>query len=136
MRPFPVALFKDFPKELTLLRRLRAPSQVQDFLNDLKFNFGEGDHEYRSPAYAIRAGAAQCFEGAMIAAAAFWLHGRPPLLMDLKTINRDDDHVLALFKEGDRWGATSKTNHAVLRFRDAIYRDPREVAMSYFNEYF
>ncbi len=75
-------------------------------------------------------------EGAMLAAAALWLHGRPPLIMDLKTTERDVDHVVALFKEGNRWGAISKTNHGVLRYRDPIYRDPREIAMSYFNEYF
>jgi hypothetical protein len=44
--------------------------------------------------------------------------------------------VVALFKSGGRWGAISKTNHAVLRYRDPVYRDPRELAMSYFNEYF
>jgi hypothetical protein len=44
--------------------------------------------------------------------------------------------VIALFKKGNRWGAISKTNHGVLRYRDPIYRDPREIAMSYFNEYF
>ena len=72
----------------------------------------------------------------MLAAAALWYQGRPPLLLDLKTTAADDDHVVALFKEGNRWGAISKTNHAVLRYRDAIYRDSRELAMSYFNEYF
>ncbi len=62
--------------------------------------------------------------------------GQRPLLLDLTTAAGDDDHVVALFKEGARWGAISKTNHAVLRYRDAVYRDPRELAMSYFNEYF
>jgi hypothetical protein len=75
-------------------------------------------------------------EGAMLAAAALWHAGYAPLLLDLKTTDKDDDHVVALFKEGGRWGAVSKTNHAVLRYRDAVYRDPRELAMSYFNEYF
>jgi len=72
----------------------------------------------------------------MLAAAALWYQGRPPLLLDIKTTNADEDHVITLFKEGNRWGALSKTNHAVLRYRDGIYRDPRELAMSYFNEYF
>jgi len=54
----------------------------------------------------------------------------------LKTVKGDFDHVLALFKEGSRWGAVTKTNHAVLRYRDPVYASPRELAMSYFNEYF
>jgi len=72
----------------------------------------------------------------MLAAAIFWYHGRPPLILDLVTRGGDDDHVIALFKEGDRWGAVSKSNHAVLRFRDPVFRDPRELVMSYFSEYF
>ena len=72
----------------------------------------------------------------MLAAAIFWYHGEPPLLLDLKTTKNDYDHVVMPFRQGNRWGAVSKTNHAVLRYRDPIYRDIRELAMSYFNEYF
>src|SRR3989338_2168042 len=46
------------------------------------------------------------------------------------------DRVVALYKRGGRFGAISKTNHAVLRFRDPIYRTPRELALSYFHEWF
>jgi hypothetical protein len=136
MKKFPIAQFKDFPKELLLLRRLGTPAAVQDLLNTLPFNFEKDKETYRSPALALHAQTAHCMEGALIAAAAFWLHGRMPLLMDLKTIDPDVDHVVTLFKEGNRWGAVSKTNHGVLRYRDPVYRDPREIAMSYFNEYF
>lgn len=136
MRKFPVSQFEQFPKELATLKKLRTPAAIQDYLNSLPFNFEKRGATYRSPALALRAGEAHCMEGALIAAAALWLHGQSPLIMDLKTNKRDVDHVVALFKEGDRWGAISKTNHAVLRYRDAVYRDPREVAMSYFNEYF
>ena len=85
----------------------------------------------------LTAGTAHCMEGAMLAAAAFWYHGGKPLLLDLKTKDaRDFDHVVAPFKIHGLWGAISKTNHAVLRYRDPIYRDIRELVMSYFNEYF
>jgi hypothetical protein len=47
----------------------------------------------------------------------------------------DYPHVLALFRRGGAWGAISKTNGAVLRFRDPVYRSLRELAMSYFHEY-
>ena len=75
-------------------------------------------------------------EGALVAAAALWLNGKKPLLMDLRTTNKDTDHVVALFKVGGYWGAISKTNHAVLRYRDPIYKTLRELALSYFHEYF
>jgi hypothetical protein len=60
----------------------------------------------------------------------------PPILLDLQTIDADEDHVVALFKERNLWGAISKTNNPVLRWRDPVYTSVRELAMSYFNEYF
>ena len=70
----------------------------------------------------------------MIAAAALWVHGEPPLLMDLKA-TRDYDHIVTLFRRNGCWGAISKTNGIFLRSRDPVYRDLRELAMSYFHEY-
>lgn len=71
-----------------------------------------------------------------MAAAALWYHGEKPLLFDLKTTDDDMDHVVALFRRKGKWGAISKTNHVVLRYRDPVYKNVRELAMSYFNEYF
>lgn len=70
----------------------------------------------------------------MLAAAALWVHGEPPLLLDLRAV-RDYDHVVALFRRRGRWGAISKTNGATLRWRDPVYRSLRELAMSYLHEY-
>jgi hypothetical protein len=70
----------------------------------------------------------------MLAACALWVHGEPPLLLDLRA-ERDYDHVVALFRRGGCWGAISKTNPAVLRWRDPVYRNLRELAMSYLHEY-
>ncbi len=70
-----------------------------------------------------------------MAAVALWLHGEKPLLMDLKAPG-DDDHVVALYRKNGYWGAISKTNHAALRFRDPVYKTLRELAVSYFHEYF
>ena len=70
----------------------------------------------------------------MLAACALWVHGEPPLLMDLRA-ERDYDHVVALFRRGTCWGAISKTNPPVLRWRDPVYRSLRELAMSYLHEY-
>jgi hypothetical protein len=64
------------------------------------------------------------------------MHGERPLILDLQSVPTDDDHVVALFRQRGRWGAISKTNHAVLRYREPIYRTTRELAASYFHEYF
>ena len=70
----------------------------------------------------------------MVAACALWVHGEPPLLMDMRAV-RDFDHVVALFRRHGRWGAISKTNGIGLRWRDPVYGTLRELAMSYFHEY-
>ena len=48
----------------------------------------------------------------------------------------DYDHVVAVFKQDGFFGAISKTNHAVLRYREPVYKTIRELVMSYFHEYF
>jgi hypothetical protein len=123
-------------EELRVLRRLSSPRKVQDFLDALPMNFEPGGDTCMSPRRVLRERRAHCLEGAMLAAAALRLQGRPPLVMDLEATDDDHDHVVALFKERGRWGAISKTNHAVLRWREPVYRTPRELAMSYFHEYF
>lgn len=121
---------------LRRLRNLRTPERIQDFLDALPYNFEKKGETCSSPAVTLRRGSAHCLEGALIAAAALSMRGERPLLMNLKTGRGDDDHAVALFKRGGRWGAISKTNHAVLRFRDPVYRTIRELALSYFHEYF
>lgn len=71
-----------------------------------------------------------------MAAAALAYHGKPPLLLDIRSAEYDLDHVIAPFKQNGYWGAISKTNYPVLRWRDPVYKTVRELCMSYFNEYF
>lgn len=72
-----------------------------------------------------------------MAAAALQMQGQKPLLLDIRTVGTiDSDHVVALFRRGKLWGAISKTNHPVLRYREPVYKSVRELAMSYFHEYF
>jgi hypothetical protein len=129
MKKFPAHLRATFKA----LEGLDNASKIQDLLDKLPINFGETCH---SPLLVLQKRTAHCMEGALLAAAAFWYHGKKPLLLYLKTIDGDQNHVVAIFKENGLWGAVSKTNHAVLRYRDPIYRTIRELAVSYFNEYF
>ncbi len=108
---------------------------VQDFLDALPMNWEKSGETYMSPRRVLREGKAHCLEGALLAAAALWLNGEEPLVLDLKA-SGDDDHVVALYKRNGCWGAISKTNHAALRFRDPVYKTIRELALSYFHEYF
>lgn len=127
-------LFSGFSREqVSLFKKLDTPQKIQDFLETLRANFGETS---MSPKLVLEKRKAHCFEGALLAAAVLRFHGHKPLLVDLKTTHDDDDHVLAVFRQNNRWGAITKTNHAVLRYRDPVFRSVRELVMSFFNEYF
>jgi len=123
-------------KEFGVFKKLDTPAKIQDFANKIPINFEIGKRTCRSPLLVLKNGEAHCMEGALLAAAALWHNGEPPLLLNLRTTDDDYGHVLALFKRRGRWGAITKTNHAVLRYRDPVYASVRELAMSYFNEYF
>lgn len=123
-------------KELAVFRKLDTPQRIQDFLDRLPANFEEHGDTCMSPRRVLRERKAHCIEGALLAAAALWLAGDKPLLLDLRSVHPDFDHVVALFRRNGGWGAISKTNHAVLRYREPVYRTVRELAMSYFHEYF
>lgn len=122
--------------ELRILKKLSAPGKIQDFLNQIPYNFQEEWDVCLSPRRVLRERRAHCVEGALLAAAVLWRAGEPPLLFDLRSSERDFDHVVALFRRHGCWGAISKTNHGVLRFREPVYRTLRELALSYFHEYF
>ncbi|HEX7053384.1 MAG TPA: hypothetical protein VF211_05545 [Burkholderiales bacterium] len=118
-----------------VLERLDTPYKIQAFLYDLKQNWEVDGQTCRPVAEVLRTGRAHCIEGAMLAAAALWIHGEPPLLLDMRA-EQDFDHVIALFRRNGCWGAISKTNGIGLRWRDPVYRTLRELAMSYFHEYY
>jgi len=123
------------PAERKIFAKLTMPQKIQDYLDTLPINYERGGETYMSPRRMIQAKTAHCFEGALFAAAVLAYHGHKPLLMDLRTVRPYQDHVLALFRMNGLWGAISKTNHVVLRYRDAVHPSPRELALSYFHEY-
>ena len=123
-------------REIRTLRSLKTPSRIQRFLDvEIGYNKESGGETIRSARRVLRDRTAHCLEGALLAAAALKLQGFPPLLLDLEAV-RDDDHVLAIFRQHDGWGAIAKSNYTGLRFREPVYRTLRELVMSYFDQYF
>ena len=120
------------PTEKRVFHRLSTPAKIQDFVNAIPFNFAD---TCLSPRMVLRRNTAHCMEGALFAALALRVHGHPPLVVDLDVGRGDDAHVIAVYRKRGHWGAISKTNHAVLRYRDPVYRSIRELVMSYFHEY-
>ena len=124
------------PQEIKLFRRLNSPKKIQDYLNTLPFNFERNGDTCMSPRQVMCERTAHCMEWSVFAAAVLEFYGKRPLLLDLRSTNNDYDHVVAVFKQFGCFGAIGKTNHAVLRYREPIYKTIRELAMSYFHEYF
>jgi hypothetical protein len=120
--------------EIAVMRKLSSPEVIQDYLTAMPSNPEPVGDTCYSVRMVLRTNCCHCIEAAFVAACALMLHGRPAMLMDLEA-SGDDDHVVALFKRGNHWGAISKSNHIWLRWRDPVYRSPRELAMSYFHEY-
>jgi len=111
---------------------LDTPIKIQHYLNKLAYDPVPGT---ASPRRVMKEKKANCFEGALFAAAALRSLGRPPLVVDMRAVN-DDDHVLAVFRQNGAWGCVAKSNYTVLRFREPVYRSIRELMMSYFDVFF
>jgi hypothetical protein len=125
------AAFSD--SDLVNLGRLNTPLKIQEFLWKIPYS---ADECYRSPRSVLRDRKAHCFDGALFAAAALRRIGFPPLLVDLLPNDRDDDHVLALYRVRGYWGAIAKSNFAGLTFREPIHMNLRELTLSYFEQFY
>jgi hypothetical protein len=128
--PKPLAAFT--PAELRKLRSLKDPNGVQRYIDDMPYHLADTAW---SPRRVLRENTSHCLEGAIFAAAALRALGFPPLIIDFEAEN-DTDHVLAVFRIREHWGAVAKSNYTGCRYREPVYRSLRELAMSYFNTYF
>jgi hypothetical protein len=121
------------PSERQLLDGLNNPAKIQAFLNTLPYS---EDHFYRYPLRVLRDRKAHCFDGALFAAMMLRRIGYPPLILELIPNERDDDHIVALFKQHTCWGAVAQSNFSGLRYREPVYRSLHELVMSYFEDHF
>lgn len=119
------------PRELRELRALRTPAGIQRAMDAMPYHLAGTAW---SPRRVLHEWTAHCLEGAVFAAAALRVLGFPPLLLDLEAV-QDSDHVLAVYQVRGHWGAIAKSNFSGLRFREPVYRSPRELALSYFDDY-
>ena len=119
--------------EQQLLTGLDRPAKIQAFLNTIPYS---ADHFYRCPLRVLRDRKAHCFDGALFASMALRRIGFPPLILEFIPNEHDDDHILAVFKQRDYWGAVAQSNFTGLRYRDPVFRSLRELVMSYWADHF
>ena len=131
--------FSEFENRLShhlraILQEMTSPLAVQEYLDSIPYIAEELD---RSPMRVMADGQAHCLDGGIFAALALWRIGFRPLILDLVPApGTDDDHVLALFQVDGLWGAVAKSNYPNLRYREPVFRNLRELAMTYFEFYF
>jgi len=118
----------------SIFESLRTPAQIQAFLDSVPYSAEDAN---RCPRRVLEDRQAHCLDGGLFAAAALRRLGFPPLIIDLlPPPGRDDDHVLAIFKQYKCYGAIAKSNYVGLRYREPVYRNLRELVMSYFEAFF
>jgi hypothetical protein len=133
-----ISFLKEFQAQLqtdlrTKFLSLNTPFAIQQYLDDMPYM---GEERDRSPLNVMLDGQSHCLDGGFFAALALWQIGFKPLLIDLvPDPGLDDDHVLALFQVGARWGAVAKSNYVNLGFREPVYNNLRELVMTYFEHY-
>jgi hypothetical protein len=124
------------PAERRLIRRLRTPDAVQRFLNGLPYNTEPppGGATLRSFRRVVTHRTAHCLEAALAAAVIMEQHGYPPLVLSFESID-ELDHVIFVYRRGDRWGSVARSRDPGLHGRRPVFRTPRALALSYFDPY-
>jgi hypothetical protein len=121
-------------QQMEVLCGMASPEKIQAYLDSIPYS---AEDINRCPLSVLQDRKAHCYDGAFLAAAALRRIGYPPIVVDMMPEpNRDDDHLLAVFKRNGLFGALAKSNFVGQRYREAIHRTLRELVLSYFEDYF
>jgi hypothetical protein len=118
-------------EEIKLLKSLNNPYKLQEFIDKLSYNTGKRI----CPAKILQEKRANCFEAALFCCAVLSYHGYETFLIDMESV-RDEDHVLCVYKKGNRYGSIAQSKFLWLKGRTPIYFSVRELVMSYFEHFF
>ena len=123
------------PREQRLIRKLRAPADVQRFLNRLPYNIEpHGRATLRSFRGVVRHGCAHCLEAALFAATVLEHHGYPPLVLSFESVD-ELDHVIFVYRSRTGWGSVARSRDPGLHGRRPLFATPRALALSYADPY-
>jgi hypothetical protein len=121
-------------KELRIIDRHRTPYRVQRYLSSIPYNHETEGGTCLSFRGVIKKNRAHCLEGALVAAVILEYWGYPPLLVSIESQDLLD-HVLFLYKKGDRYGSVARSRDIGLHGRKPVFRTVRDLVMSYFDMY-
>jgi hypothetical protein len=120
--------------EQRVIRRLKTPTAVQHFLNELPYNKELSGATLRSFRGVIRHGTAHCLEAALSAAVILEQHGYPPLVLSFESIDHLD-HVIFVYRTTTGWGSVARSRDPGLHGRRPVFTTPRNLALSYVDPY-
>jgi hypothetical protein len=120
--------------EQRVIRRLKTPTAVQHFLNELPYNTEPSGETLRSFRGVIRHGTAHCLEAALSAAVILEQHGYPPLVLSFESID-ELDHVIFVYRTRTGWGSVARSRDPGLHGRRPVFTSPRNLALSYVDPY-
>ena len=120
--------------ERRVISRLRTPTAVQRYLNDLPYNNESGGETLRSFRGVVRTGHAHCLEAALAAAVILEQHDYPPLVLSFESID-ELDHVIFVYKTPTGWGSVARSRDPGLHGRKPVFSSPRNLALSYVDAY-
>ena len=121
-------------REWRLISRLNTPRKVQLWLNALPYNTESRGETLRSFRGVLRVGQAHCLEACLTAAVILEQHGYPPIVMSIESQDWLD-HVVFLYQARGKWGAIARSRDPGLHGRRAMFRSPRDIALSYVEGY-
>ena len=122
------------PREQRIVAQLRTPYQVQSYLNRLPYNYERSGGSLRSFRSVVRHGSAHCLEAALFAATVLECHGYPPLVISFESVDKLD-HVIFVYRAGERWGSIARSRDPGLHGRRPVFVSPRALAASYMDTY-
>jgi hypothetical protein len=123
-------------RERRLIADLRSPTDVQRYLNNLRYNTepAPAGATLRSFRGVVRHGSAHCLEAAIFAAVVLEQHGYSPLVLSFESVD-ELDHVLYVYRRRGRWGSVARSRDPGLHGRKPVFATPRALALSYVDPY-
>jgi len=121
-------------QERELIKKLNSPAKVQEYLNQLTYNWESGGETIKSFRQVIETKSAHCLEATFFAAAILYEHGYQPLVLDIESVD-GIDHCMFLYQENGKYGVLGVSREPELYGKLAQFDSVHDLVMSYFDDY-
>lgn len=118
---------------LELIKSLNTPEQIQKYI-DTEIAY-DPYREDRSVVQVIDERKAECYNGALLAAACLLYHGYEASITELLAKD-DEEHVICVYKVDNCFGSIAQSKFLGLKSRSPMYISIRDLAVSYKEFYF